>query len=466
MKPSRLLLCAPFLLAPLAFPTRQDREDESMHARIDLVVEEALGTSGSATLVLYAESKGEVLLEKSYGPAPLARAGASLFRVGALGETFVAVALLQLAAEGALDLDADVASILPGLAFEGAKVPVRTLLTHTSGLASDERFFRALGAWRATAKAREASSKPASDLPEPIAEIVLVLGQLGLDSSPESCFDFQHTNHVVACAVLERVTQKPLAEVLRARIFEPLGMRSTRFREDGPPLVRATSQSQALGNQNLDIPTHAELFGEDLLCSSAADLARFMKGLSERELVDAKSFRALSQSARLADGSETGYSMGFTLSRLDDQPALSAGGALSGSRVQLAHYPALDTTLVVLSDRDALPTQRIERRVARALFDIPEPGIQDWPLTPRELARYTGVYQLGCTRMEVRIQAEHLTLGWEDHPSARLLHQGRHLFVLGLDPELRLQFTLDADKATSFDLDDHGKLATAVRFGD
>ena len=150
---------------------------------------------------------------------------------------------------------------------------------------------------------------------------------------------------------------------------------------------------------------------------------------------------------------------------LEDRPCLAWGGVMAGSGVQLAYYPELDMTIVVLADNAATHVQRIERRVARAVLDLPEPGVHDWPLTPRELGRYVGDYQIGCNRLELRCPGDHLTLAWEDRPAYRLLHQGKHVFVAGADPEIRLTFQLVEEQAISFELDDHGKASVAIRFG-
>lgn len=454
-------------LSPEAPPIAQERDDASRLARVDLIVEEAMHGSGAGALVVLAELGGERLLERGYGSADGGRDDAAkfVFRVGALSEVFTAVCLLQLEAEERLDLDADVATVLPGLAWEGKTIPMRALLAHTSGLPSGATFLHSFAARRARGPQEAAANTPPA-LDANVAEIVAVLAALALESEPQSCFAYEHTNHVVAAAVLETVTSQSLAQCFAERIFAPLGMSSTSFREDGPPIVAEDEVTQVLGGEEVSIPAHVEHFDEELLCSSAADLVRFVRGLVERELLDDAQFRALTESVVLADGTETGYGLGLGRTMLDERACFTCGGVLAGSSVQLAHYPELDMTVAVLADDADTHVQRVERRVTRAVLDVPEPGVHDWPLTQRELERYVGDYQIGCNRLEVRSTGDHLTLAWGDRPTARLLHQGRHVFVAGADPELRLTFELEDDRAAgSFELDDHGLRSVATRFG-
>ena len=56
------------------------------------------------------------------------------FRIGSITKTFVATIVLQLVGEGRLSLDEPVAQRLPRLLSNGARITVRQLLNHSSGL--------------------------------------------------------------------------------------------------------------------------------------------------------------------------------------------------------------------------------------------------------------------------------------------------------------------------------------------
>ncbi len=78
----------------------------------------------------WAEAKGLANLRQQAPMRPVDR-----FRIASLTKTYVAAVLLQLAGQGRLGLDDPVARYLPGLLRDGARITVRQLLNHTSGLA-------------------------------------------------------------------------------------------------------------------------------------------------------------------------------------------------------------------------------------------------------------------------------------------------------------------------------------------
>ena len=132
------------------------------------------------------------------------------FRVASITKTFVAVVVLQLAAEGRLRLD-DLASRhlagLPGL--DG--VTVRQLLDHTAGLpeyaAVDEGFGQALLRDRDRRwTARELLARSAS---------------VRRDFAPGTDYAYSNTNYVALGLVVEAVTGTSWAAQVRTRILDP-----------------------------------------------------------------------------------------------------------------------------------------------------------------------------------------------------------------------------------------------------
>jgi hypothetical protein len=191
-----------------------------------------------------------------------------------------------------------------------------------------------------------------------------------------------------------------------------------------------------------------------------------MSGLAHGELIDGASWRAWTEPVVLANGEELPYGLGIGRSLLDEHRALVCGGALVGERVHVAHYPELDVTAVVLADDEEAPAERIERRAMRAILDLMEPGVHDWPLARQELQRYAGTYQIGCTRVEIGIAGEHLVYASAESPELRLLYQGRRVFLADTDSDTRLEFVVEDGRASSFTLDEHGVRSVAVRFFD
>lgn len=125
------------------------------------------------------------------------------FRVGSITKTFVAACVLQLVAEGKLELDVPVERWLPGLVREG--ITVRHLLAHTSGLADyvDDP----------SITSGEASS------PRELTRRALARATIG---APGERYLYSSTNYLVLGLLVERVTGANLDEQLARRIFRPL----------------------------------------------------------------------------------------------------------------------------------------------------------------------------------------------------------------------------------------------------
>ncbi|HEU5101216.1 MAG TPA: serine hydrolase [Roseiflexaceae bacterium] len=139
-------------------------------------------------------------------------------RIGSLSKMFTAVVVLQLVQEGKIDLDAPVATWLPDLLPNADVITVRELLQHTSGVydyLEDRKFLsRAYDDPERVWQPRELVEH-AVDLPPSFAP------------GAENRWDYSNTNYVILGMIVEQATGRPLAQELRQRIFEPLGLHAT-----------------------------------------------------------------------------------------------------------------------------------------------------------------------------------------------------------------------------------------------
>jgi D-alanyl-D-alanine carboxypeptidase len=134
------------------------------------------------------------------------------FRIGSVTKLFVAALVLQLVAEGLLDLDADAAPFAEG-------ITIRQLLNHTSGLpdfvGDVVSFFEP---WRRDPNHRWELG--------PREELALVMEKPRL-FAPGEGWSYHGSNYIVLRLVVEETTGTTLREALRHRIFEPLGLTRT-----------------------------------------------------------------------------------------------------------------------------------------------------------------------------------------------------------------------------------------------
>ncbi len=188
----------------------------------------------------------EVLGTMAVGGGPVTRD--SIFRISSDSKPITAAATLALAAEGLLDLDEPVGRLLPELAgprvlrrMDGPlddtvpanrEVTARDLLTFTFGFGTAIEMFFAPQPWPVMA-AEDALhlatlGPPDRDRqPDPDTWIA-GLGSLPLLAQPGERW-FYNTGASVLGVLAARAAGQPFGDVLRTRLFEPLGMTSTAF---------------------------------------------------------------------------------------------------------------------------------------------------------------------------------------------------------------------------------------------
>ena len=136
------------------------------------------------------------------------------FRVASITKTFVATIVLQLEAEGKLDIDDPVERWLPGRVPSGASIMLRELLSHTSGIfnyTDDQAFIDGIIANPSRAWL------PAEPLSVAFSHAALF--------APGTNWSYSNTNFILLAHVIEAVTGTPIEQQFQQRIFGPLHLR-------------------------------------------------------------------------------------------------------------------------------------------------------------------------------------------------------------------------------------------------
>jgi D-alanyl-D-alanine carboxypeptidase len=151
-------------------------------------------------------------------------------RIGSNTKTFVAVAVLQLVAERKVALDEPVETYLPGLVkgegIDGRRITVRQLLQHTSGLPNYTEFMGLDDFFEVQHTYLE---------PRELLDVALAHPA---DFAPGAKFAYSNTNYVVAGLLIQKVTGRPLIEVLTERVIRRAGLRHTYFPAVGEQGIR------------------------------------------------------------------------------------------------------------------------------------------------------------------------------------------------------------------------------------
>ncbi|MFI6813517.1 serine hydrolase domain-containing protein [Nonomuraea sp. NPDC050328] len=219
------------------------------------------------------------------------------FRVGSNTKTMTATLVLQLVAEGRLALTDPVEKWLPGQVPNGSAITLRMLLNHTSGLADYTEEPALLPSILGKDRRRWTS-----------AELLAVGVKQDPLFKPGKKWAYSNTGYAALGAVLERVTGKSLADLVRDRIARPLGLEHTYvptgsswrgsyargYEKDAahqPPAVPVAWRALVGPRRNghIDVSANSPSWGgaAGSVVSSAGDWSRFTRALMSGKLLPA-----------------------------------------------------------------------------------------------------------------------------------------------------------------------------------
>ena len=200
----------------------------------------------------------------------------TVFRIGSITKTFTAIALMQLAEQGLVDLDAPAGEYLRAYrlipAKPGQRPPtVRQLLTHTAGLPQlvypARAFQPVLG-----------ETVPYGQRVPALAEFYR--GRLPLIAAPGARHTYSNHGFATLGQIVEDVTGQPLAHHFREHIFGPLGMTSTDLtRSDRIRARLATGYALRAGGPRPVRDCDLVTAGAGAIYSTTADMARYVAAL-------------------------------------------------------------------------------------------------------------------------------------------------------------------------------------------
>lgn len=413
---------AMFLLAGIASAQENDQpsadlfDRTALEAFIDQTMADALQSDHIAGATVAIVKDGEILLAKGYGYADLdaerpVDPARTVFRVGSLAKLFTGTAVMQLAEQGKLDLDADVNQYLSAFQLPATypePITLRHLLTHTAGF--DERI---IGDDRS--RARDEIRPLAEALPDVMPARVRPPGEIA---------SYSNWGISLAGYIVELVSGLSFAEYTERNILAPLGMTHSTFRE---PLPAPLADDMAVGYHYEDgdfVPQEFEFISEDgpagSLSSTATDMARFMIAhLQNGRLGNARilSEDAAAEMHRRQFGNHPnlpGMAINFGHSEQDGRHLLGHSGATFVFHANLVLLPLDGVGLVVAFNGPG----SADEKVLKAFLDRYFPATEMPTVEPPEdfatrSARYVGTYRhnrLAFTRLEKAMRFIELTI--------------------------------------------------------
>ncbi len=348
-------------------------------ARMDQIIRASVDEGEFSGSVLVTRGD-QVLLDRGYGLADrewgVANDGDTRFRLASVSKQFTSVAILLLAEQGLVDLDAPVKTWLPDAPAAWDAVTVRHLMSHTSGIPDLTRFddFEAL-------KTR----------PTTVAALIARFSDRPLEFAPGARWAYSNSGYILLTAVIEKVSGQPYATFISERLFQPLGMTASGYDDAATILPHRASGYVRTdeGFANADYVDMTVPQGAGGLYSTTHDLLKWEQGLFSGRVLKPASLALLTTPVR------NDYALGLISKEQDGHRIISHNGAIEGFNTWMARADD-GMTVVVLGNLNGPGPDKL----GPALMALAHGGAvtlqterQAVSVTPDVLASYAGVYE-------------------------------------------------------------------------
>jgi CubicO group peptidase (beta-lactamase class C family) len=349
-----VVAAACFIAAPLAFaqtPAPLPQLDAQQVQAIDTFVASEMARQKIPGVAVGVYSRGNILLAKGYGLANVELEvpvkPETLFQSGSVGKQFVSAAVMMLVEEGKISLDDSITKYFPDAPATWKPILIKNLLSHTSGLSEYESGDRIgpKGAFYLRLDFTE-------------DELAAKIEALPIEWAPGGKWAYRNTNYVLLGIIIHKVTGKPYAEFLSERIFNPLGMTSTRLISESDIIPNRSAGYEIhdgqLKNQDWVSPTF-DSTADGALYFNVLDVAKWDGALYTTKLLKQSSLDRIWTVYPLNDGkpNPAGYGFAWFIGDQNHHKRIEHGGAWQGFTCVISRYPDDSLTVVVLTNLDA-----------------------------------------------------------------------------------------------------------------
>ena len=271
----------------------------------------------------------------------------SIYRVGSISKSLTAVAMMQLAERGVLNLDDPLRRHLPeadGFVNETdqpATITLRHLASHTAGLIREPRL-------------AGAASGPIDAWQDKVLESI---PHTAIFQAPGTGYLYSNIGFGSLGLAISRAVGRPFRELVQTELFDPLGMSSSTFVLSDQQRRRLARGYANRGDGSIDAEQpEREHAGRGYKVpnggwyTDVADLARFMAlAMGEKpEVLGARAARSLGE-IQTPEEPDRGYGLGFSIRPADDGSIMMGhGGSVAGYTAQIWFHPETRLGVVLL----------------------------------------------------------------------------------------------------------------------
>jgi len=282
--------------------------------------------------IMYSEGFGYADLEERVPVWPTTK-----FRIGSISKPLTATALMQLVEAGKLDLDAPVQKYVPSFPDKGAVITTRMLAGHLAGIRhyqGDEFNIQ-----------RHYAN---------VLDGVKIFEKDPLVSPPGTKFNYSSYGYNLLSAVVESASGENFLAYMQKHVFEAMGLAHTAA-DQNTQIVEQRSrfyEKEKDGTlENAPYVDNSYKWAGGGFLSTSEDLVRFGSMLLQPGFLKADSLKLLFTSQKTKSGEETGYGMGWGITKSPSGRVVyeHSGGSIGGSS-QLMVYPETHVVVALVTN--------------------------------------------------------------------------------------------------------------------
>lgn len=361
----RWLISAIITLSLGLTTTAQDFDKSDYEA----FIEETMSASNIPGLAAIIFNENGTVYEKAFGIAGPDERAVTLdtpFQLGSVSKTFAALVIVQLSAEGKIDLDVPVMTYLPDFRARGSEwqdITLRHILSHRSGLSTFHGNLKQNDIYRGA---------------DALDVAVRDLRKAKLNAKPGERLEYSNANYMLAAAVIESVTGQSYETALDERIFTPLGMTNSYVQMP----LRDTAKEATGYRQWFGMPI-AYLFipGRSMMAaggvtSSASDLAIYINAVASKDprIMPEAEFSDQLIASQGDSKERFGYGLGWMLWDEDGRNVVYHAGLNAGFSAQAGFLSSDKRGGVVLTNSSGSLQADVPGAVLRKGLGI-DPGV-------------------------------------------------------------------------------------------
>ncbi len=323
---------------------------------------------------------GELRYAKGFGKADLENdvpvTTATRFRTASIAKPMTAVAVMQLAEQGRLNLDAEIQMYCPAFPKKRWPVTVRQLLGHLGGVRHYQRPGEASGTEHFFT----------------VRDSLRLFADDPLLHEPGTRYTYTTYGYVLLGCAVEGASGISYEEYMQKNVWGPAGMEHTRTdhhfllipgRARGYSKVDAGDYNRLPGHMKSQVrvgqlmnaslhDTSMKIPGGGLL-STASDLVRFGLAVLEGRLVKPETREAMWTRQKTNDGNGTNYGLGWSLGTTQQRglPIVSHSGGQAGTSTLLVIVPEQKIVVAVMTNLQGASTGPIVGGIIETLLSQP-----------------------------------------------------------------------------------------------